>query len=77
MEVDRRLEVLGVAETASHAFDLLNLAVEPLTHGVGHRVLIVGHNVGDVPANRLGGLANWFQSAVGGPEVPPLPELPA
>jgi hypothetical protein len=77
VEVDRRLEVLGVTEAAGPARNRLNPAIESLTHGVGHRVPRVGHNVGAVPANRLGGLANWLQSAVGGPEGPPLPELPA
>lgn len=76
MKVDRRLEVLGVAEAAGHALDLLNLAIEPLTHRVRHRVLIIGHNVVDVPTNRFGRLANRLQSAVHGPEVPPLPKLP-
>ncbi len=45
-----------IAEVAGHALDRLNLAIEPRTHRVGHRVRVVGHNVGDVPANRLGGL---------------------
>ena len=77
VEVDRRLEVLGVAEAAGHALDLLNLAIESLTHRVGHRVLVVGHDVVDMPANRLRRRANRFQPAVRGPEIPPLPELPA
>ena len=77
VEVDGRFEVLDVAEPAGHAFDLLNLAIEPLIHRVGHRVLVVRHNVGDVPANRLRCLPNRFQSAVHRPEIPPLPELPA
>lgn len=37
VEVDRRLEVLDVAKATGHALDLLNLAVEPLAHRVGHR----------------------------------------
>ena len=77
VEVDGDLEVLGVAEAAGHALDFLNLAIESLTHRVGHRVLVVGHDVGDVPANRLRRLPNGFQPAVRRPEVPPLPELPA
>ena len=77
VEVNGRLEVLGVAEAAGHALDLLNLAIEALTHRVGHRVLVVGHDVGDVSANRLRRLPNWFQPAVRGPEIPPLLELPA
>lgn len=76
MEVDGGLEVLDVSEPVGHALDLLNLAVESLARRGGHRMLIVGHGVGDVLANRLGGLAHWLQSAVHGPEVPPLPELP-
>ena len=32
VEVDRRFEVLDVAEPAGHALDLLDLAVEPLAH---------------------------------------------
>ncbi len=32
MEIDRRFEVLDVAEPAGHALDLLDLAVEPLAH---------------------------------------------
>ena len=77
VEVNGRLEVLGVAEAAGHALDLLNLAIESLTHRVGHRVLVVGHDVVNVPANRLRRLPNWFQPTVRGPEIPPLPELPA
>ncbi len=44
-KVNRRLEVLGVAEAAGHALDLLNLAVEALAHRVGHGMLIVGQDV--------------------------------
>ena len=77
MEVNGGLEVLGVSEAAGHAFDLLNLAIESLTHRIGHRLLVVGHDVVDVPANRLSGLANRLQSTVRRPEVPPRPELPA
>ena len=77
VEVDRRLEVLDVAESASHALDLLDLAVESLAHRVGHGMLVVGQDVVDVPANRLGRLANRRQSAVRRPEVPPLLDLPA
>ncbi len=76
-KVDRRLEVLRVAEAAGHALDLLNLAVEPLAHRVGHRMLIVGQDVVDVPADGLRRLANRFQPTVRRPEVPPFPELPA
>ena len=53
MEVDRRLEVLDVAEAAGHALDRLDLAVEPLAHRVGDRMLVVGQDVVDVPADRL------------------------
>lgn len=77
VELDGRLEVLDVAEAAGHALDLLNLAIGLLTHRVSHRMMEVGHNVGDVPTNRLGGRASRLQSAVRSPEVPPLPELPA
>ncbi len=58
VEIDRRLEMLDVAEAVGHVLDLLDLAVEPLAHRVGHRMLVVGHDVGDVPTNRLGGLAH-------------------
>ena len=77
VEVDRRLEVLGIAETAGPALDLLHLAVESLAHRVGHRMLVVRHNIVDVPADRLGRLATRRQPAVRRPEVPPFPELPA
>lgn len=50
-KVNRRLEVLGVAETADHALDILNLAVEALAHRVGHGMLIVGQDVVDVPTD--------------------------
>jgi len=76
VKVARRFEILSIAEAAGHALDLLNLAIEPLTHRVGHRVLVVGHNVGDVSANGLGGLAHRRQAAVRRPVVPPLPKLP-
>ena len=39
MNVDGRLEVLEIPEAAGHAFALLNLTVQALTHGVGHWVL--------------------------------------
>jgi len=77
VEVGRRLEVLDVAEPAGHARDLLSLAVEPLAHRVGHRMLIVGQDVIDVSADRLRRFADRFQPTVRGPEVPALPELPA
>ena len=77
MEVDDRLEVLDVPESAGHALDLLNLAVESLAHRVGRRMLEVGQDVVNVPANRLSRLANGLQPAVLRPEVPPLPEFPA
>ena len=57
-EVDRRHEVLGIAEIASHALDLLKLAVESVAHRVGHRMLVVGQDVFDVPANCLRRLPN-------------------
>ena len=77
VEVDRRLEVLGIPEATRHALDLLNLAVEPLTHRIRHRLLVVGHDVVDVPVNRLRRLANRLQPAVRRSEVPPFPKLPA
>lgn len=76
-EIDRRLEMLDVAEATRHALDLLDLAVEPRAPGIGHRRLVVGPDVGDGPTNRLGGRAHRLQSTVRGPEIPPLPELPA
>ena len=60
MEVDGCLEILEVAEAAGHALDLLNLAVESLAHGVGHRMLVVGQDVLDVSTDRLRCLANRF-----------------
>lgn len=77
VEIDRRLKVLDVAEPTGHALHLLDLAVEPLAHRVGHRMLIVGQDILDVPADSLCCLANWFQSAVRRPDVPSFPELPA
>ena len=77
MEVDGCLEVRDVPEAARHALDLLNLDVESLTHRVGHRMLVVGQDVVDVPADRLRRLADRFQPTVRGPVVPALPELPA
>jgi hypothetical protein len=77
VEVDGRLEMLTVTKAAGHALDLLNLAVESLTHGVGHRMLVVGQDIIDVPPNRLRRLPNGCQPTVRRPEVPPLPELPA
>ena len=77
MEVDGCFEVLNVPEAARHALDLLNFAVESLAHRVGHRMLVVGQDVVDVPADRLGRLANRLQPTMRRPEVPPFPELPA
>ena len=74
VEVDGRLEILEVPESAGHALDLLNLAVESLAHRVGHPVLVVGQDVVDVPVDRLGRFANRLQPAVRRPEVPPFPE---
>jgi hypothetical protein len=56
---------------------LLDLAVEPLAHRVGDRMLVVGQDVLAMPADRLRRLAHRFQTAVRRPEVPPVPELPA
>ncbi len=77
MEVDRCLEVLRVPKAAGHALDLLNLAIESLTHRGGHRVLRVRHHVGDVSTDRLRCLPNGFQPTMHRPAVPPFPELPA
>lgn len=77
MKVDRRPKVLVVAEPTGHALDHLNLAVESFAHRVRDRVLIVGHDIVDVPADRLLRLPNGFQPTVRRPEVPPFPELPA
>jgi hypothetical protein len=55
VEVDGDLKVLDVPEAAGHALDLLNLAVESFAHRVGHRMLVVGQDVVDVPANRVHG----------------------
>lgn len=48
VEVDSRLEILQVLESAGHALDLLNLAVEFLAYRVGHWMLVVGQDVVDV-----------------------------
>ena len=77
VKVDRRLEVLGIAEAAGQALDLLNLAVKPLAHRVGDWMLIVGQDVVDVSADGPGCLANRRQPTVRRPDVPPFPELPA
>ena len=77
VEVDGCFEVLGIAEAAGHALDLLDLAVEPLAHRVGDRMLGVGQDVIDVPADGLGCLADRLKTAMRCPEVPPFPELPA
>jgi len=58
MNVDGRLEVLEIPEAAGHAFDLLNLTVQALTHGVGHWVLEIRQDVRDMSVNRLGRLAH-------------------
>ena len=50
MEVDGRLEILEVPESAGQALDPLHLAVEPLAHRVGHRMVDVGQDVVDVSA---------------------------
>ena len=68
-KVDRRLEVLGIAEAAGHALDLLNLAVKPLAHRVGHGMLIVGQDVVDVPPNGLRRLAAGFFAPFGRSEL--------
>ena len=77
VEVEGRLEILDIAEAAGYALNLLNLAVESFAHRVGHRMLVGGQDVVDVPANRLGRLANRRQLTVRRPEVPQFPELPA
>ena len=77
VEIDRRLEMLDIAEAVGHVLDLLDLAVEPLAHRIGDRMVVIGQDVLDMPADRFGCFAHRFQSAVCCPEVPPLPELPA
>jgi hypothetical protein len=45
VEVDGRLEILVVPESAGHVLDLPHLAVESLAHRVGHRMLVAGQYV--------------------------------
>ena len=63
MKVDRRLEVLGIPEATRHTLDLLNLAVESLTHRIRHRMLVVGHDVVDVPEKPKGSGVFSYSSA--------------
>ena len=77
VKVNGCFEVLHVPEAARHALDLLNLTVEALAHCVGHRMLVVGQDIVNVSADRLGRLTHRLQSAVRGPEIPLFPELPA
>ncbi|HNP31576.1 MAG TPA: hypothetical protein PKK23_21195 [Nitrospirales bacterium] len=48
VEVDGHLETLEFSESAGHALDLLNLAVESLAHRVGHWMLVVGQDIVNV-----------------------------
>jgi len=50
---------------------------EILAIRIGHRMLVVGQDVLDVPANRLRRLQNELQPILRRPEVPPFPEFPA
>ena len=77
VEVDGLHRVLGVAEAAGQASDLQDLAIESPTRRVDHRVVVVSHDIVDVPANRLAGLAHRPQLAMRDSEVPPLRDADA
>ena len=74
MEVDGGFEVLQVTKTVSHLLDRLDLAIQALTHRVGNSVAEVRQDVGEMPLESSGRFENRLQPAVGGPEVPALPE---
>jgi hypothetical protein len=65
VEVDRCFEILDFAEATGHVLDLLDLAVEPLAHGVGHRMLVVGQDVVNV-------LVHWGHSHAVPPGARPV-----
>ena len=72
MAVDLCLAIPTIAEVASPVLDLLNPSGEPLAHGVGQPLLVVGQD--DIHMSANGGLcslADRSQSTVGRPEAPP------
>jgi hypothetical protein len=54
MKVHGCLKVLEVPEATGYGFYLLNLAVEALTHHIGHRMSEVGQDIGDRPFHSIG-----------------------
>ena len=76
MKVHGRLEMLRIAITASPFLHGRNLGIQAFSYCVGNPVCKAGQDILQVPANQLGGLDNWLETAVGRPEVPALPVRP-
>lgn len=56
--------MLDVAELTGHVLHLLDLAIEPLTHGVGDQMLVVGHDVVDVSAGSSPSPSEWVSTGL-------------
>src|SRR6266567_484685 len=65
VEVDRRLEVLGVAEAARGLLDPLDDGVDTLEPGVGEVMAQVGQQVRQVTLDELGDRRHGLEPAVG------------
>src|SRR5436190_23401600 len=76
VEVDRRLEVLRVAEAAGGVADPLDLRVQALGRRVGDPVAQVGEDVRQVRLEHARLLDHGLEPRVGRPEVP-VAEKPA
>ena len=68
MELDRRLEVIGVSETAGGLLDSLDGGVDGFETGVGEPVVEVGQDVGQMALDQLVHLGHGLQPAVSGPQ---------
>jgi len=70
VEVDRRLEVFGVAETAGGLLDPLDDGVDTLEPGVGEVMAQVGQQVRQVTLDELGDRRHGREPAMGGAPEP-------
>src|SRR5438094_8473893 len=73
VEVDRRLEVVAIAETVGHLLEGLDLAGDALAHGVGDAMPEVSQHVGQMPLDHPRHLEDRLQPGARRPAVPEAP----
>ena len=76
MEVDRRREVLRVAEAARFALDAHDLAAESFRDAGRDRVLDITEHAVEMPFEHRGGFFHGVEARADGPAVPAGKEAP-